>query len=181
MIKTKKLILIVLVLLLILAPNAQAGLWDNTLFQKEVISFASRIKEILSFPVLNKPIIETKDRFPSDPQITDYIKEDISRLLKTYEIKRTYSVSASAYSSEVWQTDSTPFITAANTHVRDGVVAANFLPFGTLIRIPELYGDKIFIVEDRMNSRYWYNVDVWFADTPLAKAFGRKTVTIEVL
>ncbi len=181
MIKIKKLILIVLALLLIFAPNAQAGLWDNALFQKEGPSFASRIKEILSFPSLDKPIIESANRFPSEPKIIDYIKEDISRLLRIYEVKRTYIVSASAYSSEVWQTDSTPFITASNTHVRDGVVAANFLPFGTLIRIPELYGDKIFIVEDRMNSRYWYNVDVWFADTPLAKAFGRKTVTIEVL
>jgi 3D (Asp-Asp-Asp) domain-containing protein len=102
-------------------------------------------------------------------------------LLKTYEVKREYTVSATGYSSEVWQTDSTPFTTASNTHVRDGVIAANFLPFGTLIRIPELYGNKIFIVEDRMNSRYWFNVDVWFANTQVARDFGRKNVTIEVL
>jgi 3D (Asp-Asp-Asp) domain-containing protein len=180
---TKKLILIVMALSLILAPNgqvAQAGLWDKSPFQEET-SFLSRIKEIFSFPELDKPVIEKRERFPSNPSITDYIKEDIFTLIKNYEVKRTYTVSVTGYSSEVWQTDSTPFTTASNTHVRDGVVAANFLPFGTLIRIPELYGNKIFIVEDRMNKRYWYNVDIWFADTQIARDFGRKTVTIEVL
>ncbi len=180
----KKNILLVIALSLVILPNgqpAQAGLWDNSPLQKDGSSFLSRLKEIFSFPELNKPVIEKKERFPTNPTITDYIKEDISKLLKTYEVKRTYTVSASAYSSEVWQTDSTPFTTASNTHVRDGVIAANFLPFGTLVRIPDLFGDKIFIVEDRMNSRYWLNVDVWFADTAVAKAFGRKTLTIEVL
>lgn len=92
-----------------------------------------------------------------------------------------FTVSASAYSSTKDQTDDSPFITAAGTFVRDGIVAANFLPLGTAIKIPELYGDKIFIVEDRMNSRYWYNVDIWFPERNMAKNFGRKKVTIEVI
>lgn len=95
--------------------------------------------------------------------------------------KQTYVVSASAYSSTVDQTDDSPFITAWNTYVRDGIVAANFLPFGTRIKIPEVFGNKIFVVEDRMNKRYKYNVDVWFPDRESAKKFGRKTVTIEVV
>ena len=94
---------------------------------------------------------------------------------------KTYTVSASAYSSSVDETDSTPFITAEGTYVRDGIVAANFLPMGTAIKIPAIYGDKIFVVEDRMNSRYNYNVDVWFPSKELAKEFGRKTVKIEVV
>ena len=93
----------------------------------------------------------------------------------------TYTVMASAYSSTPDQTDDTPFITAKGTYVRDGIVAANFLPFGTAIKIPEVFGDKIFIVEDRMNKRYRYNVDVWFPSKELAKQFGRKTVRIEVI
>src|SRR3990167_1248447 len=40
-------------------------------------------------------------------------------------------VTITAYSSTPEETDSTPFITASGTHVRDGVVAANFLPLGT--------------------------------------------------
>ena len=95
--------------------------------------------------------------------------------------RRTFLVTATGYSSSVDQTDSTPFITASNTFVRDGIIAANFLPIGTRIRIPSLYGDKQFIVEDRMNSRYWYNIDLWFADRDSAIHFGKKQVVIEIV
>ena len=33
-------------------------------------------------------------------------------------------------------------------------IAANFLPLGTQVKIPELFGDKVLVVHDRMNSRY---------------------------
>ena len=86
-----------------------------------------------------------------------------------------------AYSSTVDQTDSTPFITASNSHVRDGIVAANFLRFGTKVRFPNTYGDKIFVVEDRMNSRYPYRVDIWMRSREEAKQFGAKIVLIEII
>lgn len=88
---------------------------------------------------------------------------------------------ATAYSSTPDQTDNSPFITAWNTRVRDGIVAANFLPFGTKIKIPDIYGDKIFIVEDRMNKRYWHKIDIWFPDRQSAIEFGLKTVKIQIL
>lgn len=90
-------------------------------------------------------------------------------------------VVATAYSSTPDQTDDSPFITAQGTYVRDGIVAANFLPFGTRIRIPDIYGDKIFEVEDRMNRRYWHRVDVWFPDRQTALEFGIKTIKIHIL
>jgi 3D (Asp-Asp-Asp) domain-containing protein len=95
--------------------------------------------------------------------------------------KAVYTVSVSAYSSTPDQTDDSPFITARNTYVRDGIVATNFLPFGTAIKIPAVYGDKIFIVEDRMNKRYTTNVDIWMPDRQAALQFGRKNLVIEVL
>ena len=89
---------------------------------------------------------------------------------------------ATGYSSTVAQTDSTPFITASGSTVRDGIVANNMLPFGTEIRIPELYGDKIFVVEDRMNRRKGkYHVDIWFSEYRDAKEFGAKIIYLEVL
>ena len=100
---------------------------------------------------------------------------------KTYKPKREYIVAATAYSSTPEQTDRTPFITASGIHVREGVIAANFLPFGTVIKIPELFGDKAFIIEDRMNSRYWLNIDIWFPEKDLAKEFGVKVVKIEII
>ncbi len=94
---------------------------------------------------------------------------------------REYTVSLSAYSSTPDQTDDSPFITARGTFVRDGIIAANFLPFGTRVKIPNIFGDKIFIVEDRMNKRYWHNVDVWMPERADALKFGRKTTVIEVV
>jgi len=87
-----------------------------------------------------------------------------------------------AYSSTVWQTDNTPFVTAAGTEVRDGIVANNLLPFGTRVRIPELYGNKVFIVEDRMHyKKGYYHVDIWFASYDEALDFGAQTTYIEIL
>ncbi|HVZ11141.1 MAG TPA: hypothetical protein VG941_01855 [Candidatus Paceibacterota bacterium] len=94
---------------------------------------------------------------------------------------RTMIVEATGYSSTPDQTDDSPFITAKGTYVRDGIIAANFLPFGTVVKIPDVFGDKIFVVEDRMNKRYTNRIDVWFSDTPSALKFGLKTVKIEIL
>ena len=86
------------------------------------------------------------------------------------------------YSSSPGETDNTPHLTAAGTWAREGIVANNLLPFGTKIKIPEIYGDKIFIVEDRMNSRKGdYHFDVWFSSSEKALNFGAKTTYIEIL
>ncbi|MBT4856627.1 3D domain-containing protein [Candidatus Uhrbacteria bacterium] len=87
---------------------------------------------------------------------------------------------ATAYNSLPGQTDSTPFTTASGTTTRHGVIAANFLPFGTRVKIPEIYGDQVFIVEDRMNARYWHKVDIWMEGYDDAIEFGIKNITIEV-
>ena len=49
---------------------------------------------------------------------------------------KIYNVWVTAYSSDPKQTDNSPFITASNRRVRDGIIAANFLPFGTEVKIP---------------------------------------------
>jgi 3D (Asp-Asp-Asp) domain-containing protein len=99
-----------------------------------------------------------------------------------YDIAREIYVQASAYNSEVGQTDSTPFITASMTHVHHGTLAANFLPFGTKILIPDYYGDTIFTIEDRMNKRYGYGyMDIWMADKLEALQFGRRNIKIQIL
>ena len=97
-------------------------------------------------------------------------------------VARKLQVVITGYSSSPWETDDTPFITAAGTWVREGIVANNKYPFGTKIRIPELYGEQIFIVEDRMNyNKGNYHIDIWFPSYWEAKNFGAKTTYIEVL
>ena len=97
------------------------------------------------------------------------------------EARYTTVRTVTAYSSTVDQCDSTPFITANGTHVRDGIVAANWLKFGTRVRIPEMYGDKVFVVTDRMHPRFDNRLDIWMAERSDAVAFGLRHLTIEVL
>jgi len=86
------------------------------------------------------------------------------------------------YSSTFWETDDDPYITAAGTWVREGVIASNWFPFGTKVRIPELFGDKIFVVEDRMHwTKGNYHVDIWFPSYWEALNFGAKRTYIEIL
>ena len=93
--------------------------------------------------------------------------------------KKKMRVLATAYSSTVDQCDSSPFITANGTHVHDGTLAANFLKFGTKVKFPTLYGDKIFTVEDRMKSNT--KVDLWFPTRQEAKNFGARVIEMEIL
>ena len=96
------------------------------------------------------------------------------------EAPRTMKIPVTAYNSLPNQTDSTPFHTADNTHVRDGIVAANFLPLGTRVKFPELYGDKEFVIKDRMNRRYTYKADIWMEEYSDAIDFGLNYTTIEI-
>jgi len=90
-----------------------------------------------------------------------------------------------AYNSEVGQTDDDPCTTANGYNLcknnKEDSIAANFLKFGTKVRIPELFGDKVFVVRDRMNSRHATRVDVWMKNHSDAMKFGIKTAKIEVL
>ncbi len=94
---------------------------------------------------------------------------------------RMITVILTAYSSTPDQTDDTPFITASNTCVHDGIVAANFLAFGTKVKIPSLFGDKVFTVEDRMAKKHNDKIDIWFPERYLAKNFGIQEADVIIL
>lgn len=98
-----------------------------------------------------------------------------------YAPLETRTVWITAYSSTADQTDDTPFITASGRYVRDGVIAANFLPFGAKIIIPSLFGNKIFTVEDRMSSKKKNNVDIWMITRKGALDFGAHYANITVV
>ncbi len=104
---------------------------------------------------------------PSDPQI---------------KVVRKIRVIVTGYSSSPWETDETPLVTAAGTQVRDGIIASNLLPFGTKVMLPDIYGNKVFVVEDRMNSRKGaYQIDIWFPSRPEALNFGAKLTEMEII
>ena len=90
-----------------------------------------------------------------------------------------------AYNSEIGQCDVAPCITANGfnvcEHGIEDTVAANFLKFGTKIKIPDLFGDRVFVVRDRMSKKHDNRVDVWMLDKSTAKNFGIRIAKIEVL
>ncbi len=86
-----------------------------------------------------------------------------------------------AYTSSPEETDDTPHITAIGTPTRDGIVATNLLPIGTVIKIPSLFGHKKFVVEDRMHQRFQKRVDIWMESKEEAILFGKKYAEIEIL
>ena len=101
------------------------------------------------------------------------------------KIIRTSVHPMTAYNSEPGQTDDSPCITANGfnvcEHGVEDTIAANFLKFGTKVMIPELFGDRVFIVRDRMNKRYTDRVDIWMKSYDDAIQFGLKRATIQVI
>ena len=101
------------------------------------------------------------------------------------KVKSTSVHVMTAYNSEVGQTDDSPCVTANGfnvcTHGVEDTIAANFLKMGTKVKIPELYGDRIFVVRDRMNAKHPNRVDIWMKDRASAIKFGVKTAKIQVL
>src|SRR3989344_3064143 len=120
----------------------------------------------------NSPITASSEEQPRLPLSADKPRE---------EAKQVMYLSITAYSSTKDQTDGDPFTTASGSKVRDGVIAANFLPIGTRVRIPDYFGDKIFVVEDRMNPRHRYMADIWMASREQAKEWGARYTKLEVL
>jgi 3D (Asp-Asp-Asp) domain-containing protein len=90
------------------------------------------------------------------------------------------SIVATAYNSEVGQTDDTPWTTACGTRCREGVIASNFLPIGTKVVI-EGFGNRVFTVEDRMNKRFARRIDIWFRYHDQAMKFGKRKIRYHVL
>lgn len=104
-----------------------------------------------------------------------------AKLTVASAVKTKRVVVVTAYSSTPDQTDDSPFITANGTYVYDGIVAANFLPFGAKVRFPDYFGDKVFTVEDRMARRFSNRADIWMESREAALQFGVKRLTIEIL
>ena len=146
----------------------------------------------LSAPVITTTTTVVTEDAPADDTaeetevtVEEVVIEDVtattSVIVRPVAIKN-YRVSMTAYNSEVGQTDDSPFTTADGSHVRDGIIAANFLPFGTKVRFPTLFGDRVFEVRDRMNARYTSRIDIWMVNKKDAMQFGLKSnVPVEVI
>jgi len=115
--------------------------------------------------------------------------QSLNTTLPVFNDKEPYittKVWVSAYNSIPNQTDSTPCITASGLDVceraAEDIIATNYLhlPFGTKVRFPDLYGDQIFIVHDRMNKKYSNTMDIWMQNYDTARQFGRQYTRVKI-
>lgn len=160
--------------------NSEEIIFGTTLSKDNSID-----KEAAKFsgPVSDK--IELAEKVKEDIKIEEKVALETASSSPVVKVIRTSVHSMTAYNSEAAQTDDSPCITANGfnvcEHGIEDTVAANFLPMGTKIRIPELFGDRIFIVRDRMNKRYTERVDVWMLHYDDAIKFGVRKAKIEVV
>lgn len=113
------------------------------------------------------------------------VSPEVEAKTHAVNVRYTRRVVVTAYNSLPEQTDSTPCLTANGYDLcgndREDVVAANFLRFGTKIRIPDRFGSRVFTVQDRMHPRFSQRVDIWMRERTHALAFGARYLEIEVL
>lgn len=150
-------------------------MWYNyTMRQKAHISFAVLVLTLLALPFFatQAPTYGAEADFPllaAPPE-----EEEL-------EPPRVVDMWVTAYSSSKDETDSTPHVTAIGTKTRDGIAATNMFPIGTLVRIPKFFGDKVFVIEDRMHPRKQWVLDVWMGSKAEAKEFGSYLTEVEIV
>ena len=135
-----------------------------------------------------KTTVERAERFMEAVYPFSLKTKPVNRLPESKELEVSYvkTVVFTAYNSEVGQCDSTPCITANGfnlcKHDKEDTIAMNGIKMGTKIKIPEYFGDRVFVVRDRMNSRYDSNRgDVWMKDKGDARQFGVRVARVEIL
>jgi len=113
---------------------------------------------------------------------------------------RVMILKATAYTSSVRETDSTPFITATGARTRIGIIAVSRdmlreLPYGSKVLLEDLgtpggkgkgrfnylFKDRVFVVEDTMHLRKRGRLDVWLPDRNTAIRFGVRNVRVTVI
>ena len=93
---------------------------------------------------------------------------------------RRINVEVSAYNAVIGQTDSRPWETADGSDLRlpsnRNTVASNDLPFGTRLIFPTIDPGTVYVVRDRMNSRYTGkgNIDILMETVSEARQLGRR-------
>jgi 3D (Asp-Asp-Asp) domain-containing protein len=134
--------------------------------------------------ILAKPVIASTSIVASTTPASASSTEAVASSTAV-KVVRTSTHTITAYNSEAGQTDDSPCITANGYNVcksgKEDTIAANFLKFGTKVKIPELFGDRVFVVRDRMNKKHPNRVDVWMVERSDAIQFGVKVAKIQVI
>lgn len=190
------------VLLIIIACVFQFALFFAPALADEAASKAKTPTNYVSTTINDADIIITNDSIIKEPKMGEEAAKLVAPVNTPFaptvasstpivasstEVKviRTSTHTITAYNSEAGQTDDSPCITANGydvcTNGVEDTIAANFLKFNTKVKIPELFGDRVFVVRDRMNKKHPNRVDVWMLEKSDAIQFGVKVAKIQVI
>ena len=98
---------------------------------------------------------------------------------------KTIQVTASAYNSLAYQTNSNPHVTAFGDSLKPGLkyiaVSRDLLKMGlkhnTPVKIEGFNG--VYLVKDKMNKRWKHRIDIYMGvDVKAAKEWGKKKISI---
>jgi|LGVC01.1.fsa_nt_gb 3D (Asp-Asp-Asp) domain-containing protein/LysM repeat protein len=159
------------------------------LSQKEVDSIVKKRKKEKAKEKKQSKLaksLEKKYRYLNKKTRNKMFNEYDAKLLKTLKGKHKLRVQATAYSSHVGQTDSTPFLAAWNNRIRPGMkiiavsrdlITKYGLGNGKKVRIQGLPG--YYTVRDKMNKRYTKRIDIYMGtNRRKALRWGRKRTVI---
>ncbi|WP_461209093.1 3D domain-containing protein [Desulfocurvus sp. DL9XJH121] len=100
------------------------------------------------------------------------------------DLKRSREVTVTAYSPRMRETDSTPYLTASNNPVRQGIVAVSRDLFDSgwvFGRKIYLKGLGMFTIDDLMAPEKRNQIDIFMYDTDSALGFGKRTLRASLL
>ncbi|MFA5023893.1 MAG: hypothetical protein WC523_02975 [Patescibacteria group bacterium] len=166
------------------------ALADEAIKQAQAQSNQINNDEIISIDSIKESTMDNQAAFMAIKEETASSSSEVLESRPTVEPKPIKVISVStrtitAYNSEPNQTDNDPCTTANGFNVcqseSEDTIAANFLKFGTKVMIPELFGERVFVVRDRMNKRHANRVDVWMKDYDDAVHFGVKVAKVQVI
>lgn len=112
------------------------------------------------------------------------LKQQVKSLDSKLRESRVLSVTVTAYSPRVQETDSDPFITASMQPVREGGIAVSrdlFYSGWVFGRKVYIEGYGIFVITDLMHERKIQQIDIFRFNTNEALKFGRKTLRVALL
>ncbi len=141
---------------------------------KSVITIATLIAILVAsgtYTVVHAEISNKVDSLKGVYQVEDIAFPEAG----TREPRRIVTVISTAYSSDTWQNwgnPCLPYFESFNLCEQfeenglEDTIATNMLAIGTKVRFPDIYGDKVFTVRDKMNKKYngQYRVDFYKAE-----------------
>ncbi len=152
--------------------------WQFSFPQHAMAQVVAGQADPTSSPVVILPVGATVS--PAIPLAVDVPTPPVTP--PTEKVAKVRTVVMTAYSSTKDQTDGDPFTTASGAKVKDGVIAMNGVPFGTKVRMPEKFGTKVFVVQDRMSAKYGSSRgDIWMPTRHAAVQWGVRHVKVEIL